>query len=178
MINEDKINFPMKKIIFTTLFCFAISIVTFAQEDEPTHAEYMNFTTEKFDSVTIAYGFDINKESCLLPFGDEIERDTFILKGVAKLSKSEIKKLHQWFLSEKSFSHGVVLTDGGIVISYYKNDMVIIRCFISYYTRKFVFVNGEHYFNKSITPAFEKYLTALMRKKKLWSRKEGFYNWD
>ena len=173
----------MKKtiIILNTLF-FIISISAYGQENEfdceLTHSDYMNFTMEKFDSVTIAYGFDDNKEINGSFPSDKNELNTFIIKDVARLSKPEIKKLHQWFLSEKSFTNGVVLNHGDIVISYYKNDTVTIRCTISTITRKFAFVNGEHYFNQSITPAFEKYLTTLMRKKKLLSKKEGFFKFD
>ena len=148
--------------------------------EEPTQADYMNFTTEKFDSVTITFGIDYNKElSELSPSFEETERDTFIIKGVAQLSKSEIKELHQWFLSEKAFANTVpLLSHSDIVISYYKNDTLTVRCAISSLTRKFTLINGEHYFNNSITPAFEKYLTALMRKKKLWSKEDVFYKWD
>jgi hypothetical protein len=168
------------KTLFTTLLCFAFAFAAFGQEEDTiTHADYMKFTTEKFDSVTITYGLDINRENTL-PL-DGIERDTFIIKGVAQLSKSEIKELHRWLLSEKSFlTHGVLLRDGDIVISYYKNDTIAVSCAVSTHTRKFAFLtlDGEHYFNKSVSPAFEKYLTALLRKKKLWSKKEGFVKWE
>jgi hypothetical protein len=158
----------MKKPIFTILFSFAISLSAVAQ------ADWMNFTSEKFDSITITYGIDDNKELSS-PF-DETERDTFIITGVVQLSKSEIEELHKWFLSKKAFLESVALLNHrDIRISYYKNDTVSVFCAISTLTRKFTLANGEHYFAKSITPAFEKYLTALMRKKKLWNKKDTFY---
>ena len=161
----------MKKVIIilvaATLSCGGQHI--FAQINR----EKFDFTTEKFDSVTIAYGIDYNKENSLP--NDKIERDTFILKSVARLSKSEIKKLHQWFLSEKAFSDTTPLpSHGDIVISYHKNDTVVVRCTVSSLTGKITFASAERYFASGITPAFEKYLTALMRKKKLWRKKEGF----
>ncbi|MCL2650594.1 MAG: DKNYY domain-containing protein, partial [Candidatus Azobacteroides sp.] len=107
-----------------------------------TQADYMNFTSEKFDSIIIAYGIVYNEEVSS-PF-DTIERDTFILKGMAQLSKSEIKKLHQWFLSGKSFTNAIpLLTHGDIVLSYYKNDTITVSCRISSLTRKFTLVNGK-----------------------------------
>ena len=140
-----------------------------------TQADYMNFTTEKFDRLTIACGIDDNKELSLDALSEPY---TFILKGIAELSKSEIKKLHRLLLSEKTFTDNIaLLSHSDIILSYYKNDTATVFCNISSQTRKFTLVNGERYFVKRITPAFEKYLTALLRKKKLWSKKEGFYDW-
>jgi hypothetical protein len=142
-----------------------------------TQTDCMNFTAEKFDSVTITFGEDHNKE--LSSPLDGVERDTFIVRGDAQLSKPEIEELHQWFRSEKTLTDTVpLLSHGDIIITYYQNDTIAVVCHISSQTRKFTLLNGERYFARSITPAFEKYLTALIRKKKLWSDKESFFDWD
>jgi hypothetical protein len=136
-----------------------------------TQADCMNFTAEKFDSVTISYTMDDREYAILTDAAD----DTFIFSGNKLLTKKEIKKLNQFFVSSKSFSPPNMYR---IDISYYRGDSVAINFTIDTVTRMSVLLNGERRFRGFIAKSFEKYLTSLLRNKKIWTKKQRFYEWN
>lgn len=128
------------------------------------------------------------------PIKDTIDYSSETIKTLkqSKLSKMEFNEIDSRLKNKSSydFTKGVaLLNDANITITYYVKDSIVQTASISQYTRKITLkTNGckklhkldkktnEYYemdpcfFYGRISSSFEKYLTALLIKKHIWSK--------
>ncbi|MDH6356096.1 hypothetical protein M2132_002459 [Dysgonomonas sp. PH5-45] len=143
------------------------------------------------DSVTIATIYYSNKE-ILLPFTDTITKnpiDTAYVIQSAKLTNKEVRTLNSKL---NSFGNELALPNHyDIEINYYLKDSIGSTITISSITRNISIANNmdcnqkedfwenfnqtECLFRSKISADMEKYLTRLLKKKKLWTKRQPHF---
>jgi len=163
------------KIGMIMLCLFIINSIPAASQDIETYNDISSLNPEYFidvDSVIVTYRMDFDLETSS-EFDDKSSFKSMGKKG--SLSKKEIRKLNNYLLSSKSYSNRVAgLVHRDIIFTYFKNNSDIIVVNVSSITRNITLIKDSDIIQNAITPQFEKYITHLLRQKKIWSKEKSF----
>lgn len=163
------------KISLFILCLFIINNFPAKSQESESYKDISILKSEDFvdiDSITVIYRIEFDKET-----SSEFD-DVFTFQSTERkdiLSKKEIKKLNNYIFSEKSYTNSVAgLSHSDIIFTYFKNNSVIMSINISSITRNISIIKGSDIVLNGISPQFEKYITQLLRKKKIWPKKKSF----
>lgn len=159
------------------IFLLLITIIFFNLKEVRCQNDINKFDLyQKVDSVVISYEVSYDKETSS-EFEDASNHPSF--KKSRKLNQKEIDTLRKYLLSRSSYSNEVSgLSYSDIFIYYYRNGSVEKLITISSISRNINFIRNDNFVQKSISIAFEEYLTNLLRKKGIWAKAETFYQFD
>jgi hypothetical protein len=160
-----------KQIIISGIIAF-IAGVCFAQNTDSISVIDHIAILQNPDSVVVSFYLITDKETSFYS-DDNIGSIRFHKSAV--LSSKEYVTLSKYLLSVKSYhDRYAVLNHNDINIKYYKNGIICNDIYISSITRNITVHAQQMILKKQITERFEKHLTNLLRKKKIWNKENSF----
>jgi hypothetical protein len=171
-----------KSVIILIFFAWTINNAVAQETDTIFVIDNINDITllQEPDSIVVSFYLIKDKETSSYLDDDSVGAIRFF-KSAVLLSK-ECVRLSKYLFFEKSYQDQyAVLNHNDINIKYYKNGIIYNDIYISSITRN-ITINSignnsqQIIFKKQITKRFEKHLSNLLRKKKIWNNTNGFDN--
>lgn len=175
------------KLLFIGIFTFLLSPLLAQTNDRDSIITIYQIKNIELlnepDSVFLSFYSIVEKETSELFDDTSTNQGSFSFYKKSKLSQHEYGNLYNYLTRKDSYQDQyALLNHDNINIRLYKDGSIYQDIYLSSITRN-ITINSysihsqQLILKKQITKKFERYITKLLKQKKLWTKNDCFYNW-